>query len=1449
MHWHASPSCRGLGPRVILLCLAAVLGLAPVAASAQSPRPKARVSAVGPHGDVFVLTNGTVTVPFGTPDIALTATVSDATPPITYAWMGVDSPAGSTFTLTGANTPTATVGSFSVVGRYVFTVDVTDGSGGSDSASVTVFVLPNAYVTAPGTTSRRVAQGSATNVPLGTTYAAAAGRRYKWREATGGDIAGYTPFGDVTITPDGTVDGAGFSNAPTATAAVPAARPAGRVYRFVVEVVDNGSAATSSDVSIVINTPPTAPGKPTISPSLISVQNGGLAMITSTASTDGDGDTLQYTFRLVSGPAPRVALPPASATPSGTLTFTAGADAPGGTTYTFACDVSDGLDTVSSLTSDPVTVAAAPMPGAVTVTPPAPGQPVGPTTTIAKQSPTAITVDITGSTGPAPLTYSWQLVSGPAGTVTFNSAPFNNGDRTPLAAQTSATFTINPVGMIAGQSYVFRATVQSSVGDRTESANVTVTINIPPAFASAATATMKDRNGPAMTVGPVCIAFQNNCVAAVNSTLLSVGAAPTATTYAWAVDAASVGLVTINDASSATPGAEAVNFQTAGRDYAFTVTATDAFGDTVTSSVSVRTNVPPTISSLALNNPATATPTFAGAPGPATFNIIRSTDAGSLNAVAQTNGCAGGPLMYMFGGVAFVSDDPTSSQRVVPVNVAPGAYTVTLRVTDSFGDCSAVSSLPIIKNQRPVVAMARKVGPSYNSLRDNTPLDGLSADFPNPIKSTDRNSTLGVNGADDDLIYPLAYTWTKDSAGGVGISFGSETFGGSGSAYAQRRAEQIIANGFPGDGVNYRFRVVATDGVETSDPLLVTIHSNRLPSITQLNVMQNVFRASNSGPSDQTPVLLSAQDTAAQSLVGGPQRLRLVPVFTHAQPPADPNNATGNAGGRPSFPTLADPSFLAARLFSDNQGQVATFSASVRYDKSGTYTESYVVDDGLEVVAQTVNGILVDVPPKVTDTTGTLALIVGEPGTYVGGPTDDDAFVGPFTFAWSKQSGPGNITFSANAGTFAPPSLFSPLTTATFSAAGEYTLKLTVNDAQYSSDLNALNSTLVAPTTNPAFFPRLAPAAPLSEIRRIRAYKPPVGPGSLLPATSTFRLPIINLSTRVRVGTGDQRAIAGFVVSPGEADSNLPAEQRRRSRFVIRVLGPSLAGQNGLTAADVLQDPKLTIILPPLVNGNGTTTPVTPIVNDDYRVNNPTLSVLAAQTGLAPTNDKEAAYVLEFTHDGQSNSAFTVIAEGVNNGTGIALVEIYDATSTLPSGIAQSTAKLINVSTRGLIGSPGAADQMIAGFVIGSGSNSDQTVIVRALGPSLALSAPNLAATTRDPDLRVSLGSTTVVNSSWLRREASNGALELGAAADARFESARFNVIQNTALQFFRRTAGRLISPDANNQINEINDLEAMTALRLGPGAYTALAADAAPGSAAVGLIEVYAIPTTQDAR
>jgi hypothetical protein len=201
---------------------------------------------------------------------------------------------------------------------------------------------------------------------------------------------------------------------------------------------------------------------------------------------------------------------------------------------------------------------------------------------------------------------------------------------------------------------------------------------------------------------------------------------------------------------------------------------------------------------------------------------------------------------------------------------------------------------------------------------------------------------------------------------------------------------------------------------------------------------------------------------------------------------------------------------------------------------------------------------------------------------------------------------------------------------------------------------------------------------------------------------------VLNISTRERVGTGDDVLIGGFIVT-GTGPKTV----------VVRGIGPSLANNN---VADVLADPVLELrALHGVLIGS----------NDNWK-DNQQAEIEATQ--LAPENDLESAIVATL-----EPGPYTAIVRGRGETTGVGLVEIYDVE---PS----SGSELGNISTRGFVQTDD--NVMIGGFTLGA-TNGPTNVVVRAIGPSLA--ERGILDTLADPtlDLRDENGDRISFNDNW----------------------------------------------------------------------------------------------------
>lgn len=251
---------------------------------------------------------------------------------------------------------------------------------------------------------------------------------------------------------------------------------------------------------------------------------------------------------------------------------------------------------------------------------------------------------------------------------------------------------------------------------------------------------------------------------------------------------------------------------------------------------------------------------------------------------------------------------------------------------------------------------------------------------------------------------------------------------------------------------------------------------------------------------------------------------------------------------------------------------------------------------------------------------------------------------------------------------------------------------------------------------------------------------------------------LANISTRLRVETSDNVLIGGFIVTGTQS-----------KKVIIRGIGPSLP------FAGHLDNPMLE-----LRDGTGALLDS----NDDW-VNSPNKQAIIDST-IPPSTDFESAIVATLPANG---AGYTAIVRGVNDGTGIGVVEAYDLDRSVDS-------KLANISTRGLVQT--GDNVLIAGMIV-LGSET-QKVIVRAIGPSLPIAGrlENPALELRDQN-----GGVIEANDNWV---------------DSPNKQA---IIDST------------IPPG--------NDLESAIVRILSPAAYTAIVRGAAD-TTGIAVVEVYAL-------
>jgi hypothetical protein len=181
-------------------------------------------------------------------------------------------------------------------------------------------------------------------------------------------------------------------------------------------------------------------------------------------------------------------------------------------------------------------------------------------------------------------------------------------------------------------------------------------------------------------------------------------------------------------------------------------------------------------------------------------------------------------------------------------------------------------------------------------------------------------------------------------------------------------------------------------------------------------------------------------------------------------------------------------------------------------------------------------------------------------------------------------------------------------------------------------------------------------------------------------------------------------------------------------------------------------------------------------------------------SGLAPTDPLESALIATL-----SPGSYTAIVQGVNSGTGVGNVEVYDLD-------ASSGSLLANIATRGFVQT--ADNAMIGGFIVVTQSTR---VIIRAIGPSLSqFGVPDALANPR---------------------------LELHDAASLIAQNDDWKTTQ----------LGGIITSDqvaeiSKSQLSPTNAAESAIIATLPPGSYTAIVrgVNNTTGNA---LVEVYALP------
>ncbi len=208
---------------------------------------------------------------------------------------------------------------------------------------------------------------------------------------------------------------------------------------------------------------------------------------------------------------------------------------------------------------------------------------------------------------------------------------------------------------------------------------------------------------------------------------------------------------------------------------------------------------------------------------------------------------------------------------------------------------------------------------------------------------------------------------------------------------------------------------------------------------------------------------------------------------------------------------------------------------------------------------------------------------------------------------------------------------------------------------------------------------------------------------------------IINLSILTPLNTSGKDFTMGYVVGGNNTTGAKP--------LVIRAAGPSLGA---LGVPGTLADPKLELFASTTKTGE----------NDNWGGSTTLVSAMASVGAFAYTSATSLDAASAVSVSTRDNS---VKVSSANQGTGLVIAEVYDATP--EAAVSATTPRLVNVSVLKSIGTG-----LTAGFVIRGATN--KTVLIRAIGPTLGgFGVGNVIS---DPQLTLFRGQSAIgTNNNW----------------------------------------------------------------------------------------------------
>ena len=647
------------------------------------------------------------------------------------------------------------------------------------------------------------------------------------------------------------------------------------------------------------------------------------------------------------------------------------------------------------------------------------------------------------------------------------------------------------------------------------------------------------------------------------------------------------------------------------------------------------------------------------------------------------------------------------------------------------------------------------------------------------------NSAIGANATfavTATGAAPLSYQWRKN---GTAIS------GATSASFTVTAAQSA-------DGGNYTVTVTNSRGTATSNAATLTVGAAPVVAVAPVVSTQPTSQTASLGGTLTLSVVatgtapVSYQWSRGGVIIAGATSATLALNNLQASDAGAYTVAVSNAGGtvtsNAATVTLAARS-IAGSYFGTFGGNGGTFSLLVRADRTGVFLgfarAAKIALVSRDVVVNSSGRFRVSATSAAGSSTSSAAGIAAADPEYIidGSIATDGAVSGSVSGL--------NLTLSAPAaavtGVTAPVAGFyqagasgASATSYTIIGAAGDAFVITVNGTTADGGKGTVNASgaLSGTTDNNA---RIAGTVSAATAAINVSVTPAAGAAlTFVGANNDARADterFFNISTRSQTGTAAGSLIVGFVIS---GDKPKPV--------LVRAIGPTL-GSFGVSGA--LASARLEVF-----KGSASLA-----VGNDWGAGTAADAIAAAATRVGAfalaANSKDAALLLTL-----APGDYSAVVTGQAGATGIALVEVYDAT---PGAIPRDQ-RIVNLSTRAIAGNT-SDTILIAGFVV-TGS-VPKRVLIRGVGP--ALTQFGVAGALARPSLAVFSGSTVLAQNAGWTTTADTSAITAAAQQSGAFVFA------------------------ATSQ-------DAALILNLAPGPYTAQISGVA-GTTGVALVEVYELP------